>query len=299
MLASTFHAVPPSLSCPPTACLWHNLLDAIAYTVLRCCAAADCAQSIRAGYRCEDGAGTAGQERQRTGPAGAARVWRHNCRLLQSRGWCSCCIVDTAQTARSVADALARSRRLASVTDPVSQLSSQWGSSLLPPPSPPSCSTTLCLQELLVEGCPVLSHRGLRAVTEASVEQGTPLLAALQVLDLSQSASAKPGFVINLERLQYSAPGLRQLRLNSLCGAYGWSTNPTPSRLPRDAPPPGFCHLRVCQVGEPAGWSHCRAAVPGGPHWAFHARLSCYSLGEGPWGRCACMCVCSGKHFLC
>ncbi|KAI3424296.1 hypothetical protein D9Q98_009851 [Chlorella vulgaris] len=104
------------------------------------------------------------------------------------------------------------------------------------------------LQELLVEGCPVLSHRGLRAVTEASVEQGTPLLAALQVLDLSQSASAKPGFVINLERLQYSAPGLRQLRLNSLCGAYGWSTNPTPSRLPRDAPPPGFCHLRVCQV---------------------------------------------------
>lgn len=37
----------------------------------------------------------------------------------------------------------------------------------------------------------MLSHHGLRAVTEASVEAGRPLLAALRVLNLTQSAGRK------------------------------------------------------------------------------------------------------------
>lgn len=39
-----------------------------------------------------------------------------------------------------------------------------------------------------MEGCPLLTHHGLRAVAEASVDAGRPLLAALRVLNLSQSA---------------------------------------------------------------------------------------------------------------
>ena len=54
-----------------------------------------------------------------------------------------------------------------------------------------------------MEGCPLLTHQGLRAVAEGSVEARRPLLAALQVLDLSQSAGARSDFSINIERLQY------------------------------------------------------------------------------------------------
>lgn len=41
-----------------------------------------------------------------------------------------------------------------------------------------------------MEGCPLLAHHGLRAATEGSAEAGRPLLGALRVLDLSQSAGA-------------------------------------------------------------------------------------------------------------
>lgn len=53
------------------------------------------------------------------------------------------------------------------------------------------------VQELIVEGCPLLTHHGLRAIAEASVEAGRPLLGALRVLNLSQSAGGWPvlGFV--------------------------------------------------------------------------------------------------------
>ncbi|PSC74657.1 F-box LRR-repeat 6-like [Micractinium conductrix] len=108
------------------------------------------------------------------------------------------------------------------------------------------------LEELVIEGCPLLSHQGLRAMTEASVDAGAPLLAALRVLNLSQSAGARSDFVLNLERLQYSCPALQELRLNGLCGAYAWSFNATPSALPRDAQPPGFPQLTVCQVAAKA-----------------------------------------------
>lgn len=47
-------------------------------------------------------------------------------------------------------------------------------------------------QELIVEGCPLLTHHGLRATAEASAEAGRPLLAALRVLNLSQSAGGWP-----------------------------------------------------------------------------------------------------------
>ncbi|EFN51581.1 hypothetical protein CHLNCDRAFT_55036 [Chlorella variabilis] len=104
------------------------------------------------------------------------------------------------------------------------------------------------LEELVVEGCPLLTHQGLRAATEASAEAGRPLLAALRHLNLSQSAGARSDFAINLERLQYSCPSLQRLCLNGLCGAYAWSFNATPSQLPPGAPPPGFPLLRVCQV---------------------------------------------------
>ncbi|KAL4431484.1 hypothetical protein ABPG75_006740 [Micractinium tetrahymenae] len=104
------------------------------------------------------------------------------------------------------------------------------------------------LEELEVEGCPVLSHHGLRAVTEASVEAGRPLLSALRVLNLTQSAGARSDFVLNIERLQYSCPALQQLCLNGLCGAAGWTWNASPSSLPQGAPPPGFPALTHCQV---------------------------------------------------
>lgn len=39
-----------------------------------------------------------------------------------------------------------------------------------------------------MEGCPLLTHHALRAVAETSVDAGRPLLAALRVLNLSQSA---------------------------------------------------------------------------------------------------------------
>ncbi|PRW20378.1 F-box LRR-repeat 6-like [Chlorella sorokiniana] len=104
------------------------------------------------------------------------------------------------------------------------------------------------LEELIVEGCPLLTHHGLRAIAEASVEAGRPLLAALRVLNLSQSAGARSDFVLFIERLQYSAPALQQLCLNGLCGAWGWSWNATPSSLPEGAAPPAFPALRVCQV---------------------------------------------------
>lgn len=44
-----------------------------------------------------------------------------------------------------------------------------------------------------MEGCPLLTHHGLRAIAEASVEAGRPLLGALRVLNLSQSAGGRPG----------------------------------------------------------------------------------------------------------
>ena len=49
------------------------------------------------------------------------------------------------------------------------------------------------LQELVIEGCPLLTHNALRAATEASVEAGRPLLAALRVLNLAQSAGGWQG----------------------------------------------------------------------------------------------------------
>ncbi|KAL4419549.1 hypothetical protein ABPG77_006880 [Micractinium sp. CCAP 211/92] len=104
------------------------------------------------------------------------------------------------------------------------------------------------LEELEVEGCPLLSHHGLRAVTEASVEAGRPLLAALRVLNLTQSAGARSDFVLNIERLQYSCPALQRLCLNGLCGASGWSWNASPGSLPQGQPPPAFPALTHCQV---------------------------------------------------
>lgn len=71
----------------------------------------------------------------------------------------------------------------------------------------------------MVEGCPLLTHQPLRAAVEASAEQKRPLLGALRVLDMTQSAGARSDFALNIERLQYAAPRLQQLRLNGLCGA--------------------------------------------------------------------------------
>lgn len=39
-----------------------------------------------------------------------------------------------------------------------------------------------------MEGCPLLTHQGLRAICDASVEQRRPLLGALRVLRLTQAA---------------------------------------------------------------------------------------------------------------
>lgn len=103
------------------------------------------------------------------------------------------------------------------------------------------------LQELILEGCPLLTHHGLRAVADASVKQRRPVLGALLVLDLSQSAGARNDFVLLIERWQYACPELRELRLNGLCGAYAWSYPQTPSTLPPGAQA-GFPQLRVCQV---------------------------------------------------
>lgn len=55
-------------------------------------------------------------------------------------------------------------------------------------PGSPGHHPAIPLQELVVEGCPLLTHQGLRAATEASAEAGRPLLAALRHLNLSQSA---------------------------------------------------------------------------------------------------------------
>ena len=57
----------------------------------------------------------------------------------------------------------------------------------LPLLSVPSSAHSM-VQELVVEGCPMLTHLGLRAITETAVEQQRPLLGALRVLDLTQSA---------------------------------------------------------------------------------------------------------------
>lgn len=46
------------------------------------------------------------------------------------------------------------------------------------------------LQELLMEGLPLLTHQGLRAICDASFEQRRPLLGALRTLRLTQSAGA-------------------------------------------------------------------------------------------------------------
>lgn len=54
--------------------------------------------------------------------------------------------------------------------------------------NPPKLLSHMKTQELVIEGCPLLTHHALRAATEASAEQGRPLLGALKVLDLSQSA---------------------------------------------------------------------------------------------------------------
>lgn len=133
-------------------------------------------------------------------------------------------------------------------------------------------------QELVIEGCPLLTHQPLRAAAEAAAEARRPLLGALRVLDLSQSAGgwvggrvgkpqpqarygllrfplnrmpavipgptplcthapaffppgARSDFALHLERLQFAAPALRELRLNGLCGAYAWSFNAAPGQV--------------------------------------------------------------------
>lgn len=44
-----------------------------------------------------------------------------------------------------------------------------------------------------MEGCPLLTHQGLRVVCDASVAQRRPLLGALRTLRLTQSAGTWGG----------------------------------------------------------------------------------------------------------
>lgn len=107
-----------------------------------------------------------------------------------------------------------------------------------PPSAPPRCRTAasaaLCFhapgcplplppaaaQELVVEGCPLITHQALRAATEAAAAAGRPLLGALRVLDLSQSAGARTtmqDLCARLQRPQRPSPSCGPCSQPPLC----------------------------------------------------------------------------------
>jgi len=89
------------------------------------------------------------------------------------------------------------------------------------------------LKSLLIGGCPMLSHRPLKAVCDASIVAGKPLLAALKLLDLDGSAGSCSGFTLNIVRLQFAAPNLRFISLCHVARAPGWQPSLSPFGLPR------------------------------------------------------------------
>ncbi|GAB4816384.1 hypothetical protein N2152v2_003430 [Parachlorella kessleri] len=113
------------------------------------------------------------------------------------------------------------------------------------------------LEELQMEGCPLLTHQGLRAACDSSVEQCRPLLGALRMLRLTQSAGARSGFFVNIERLQYACPSLEEFGINGLCGRMGWDFNPQPpAALPHYALPAAAESGAAAMETDAAAGSH-------------------------------------------
>jgi hypothetical protein len=106
-----------------------------------------------------------------------------------------------------------------------------------------------CLERLILEGCPTLSHQGLRAACDAAAATASRSLGSLRELSLAGSGGLHPVFFINIERLQFASPLLQSLDLRGLCVINGWSFNAAPSALPGGAVA-SFAALRVLRVGD-------------------------------------------------
>lgn len=108
------------------------------------------------------------------------------------------------------------------------------------------------LQRLIVEGCPMLSHRPLKTVYDASLKAGRPLLGALHTLSLAGSAGACGRFQLNLPRLQLATPNMRSVDFSNVSRALGWELTLSVSGLPEGAAEKaGWPHLRICHITRP------------------------------------------------
>jgi hypothetical protein len=88
------------------------------------------------------------------------------------------------------------------------------------------------LETLVIAGCPMLSHRPLKAVYDASVVARRPLLKALKTLNLDGSAGSSTAFTLNIIKLQLATPNLEALHLCHVARALGWQPSISTTGLP-------------------------------------------------------------------
>ena len=99
------------------------------------------------------------------------------------------------------------------------------------------------LRRLVADGCPFLTDRPLRSACQMSAARRRPLLSALRVLHLRGASAMRGEFLLNVDQLQFAAPGLEELDLSALGGASGWTANAGPP-----AAHPRFPNLRVLRL---------------------------------------------------